>query len=654
MPPSREQRIVLAAIALAVVWTLGLTVLLYERDSIGARLAEMAEPGGRLARLATAPSAGDPAVVWASRVKAVSVRMTLAIYGGLFLLACYALRRRDWAVTRYFQEADDPVQLAVVRILVFIMVLYLLATAAPLSYAGLPADLTSAPFPWQRLLRNVSFPYTPSLIAYCVVLVGAVCGLLGLWTRAAALTVALVGSYVFLLPQSFGKVNHMHIVVWFPLVLAFSRAGDMLSLDAVRRSLRAAQHGELLSFAPSREYALPTRIIWLLLAQVYFFPGFYKFFSGNYDGVFEWPTSDSLRTSIAIAHYIRGTDAFLPLENFPWLCRAAAIGVVFWELAWPLLLMFPRWRVPLALSAMLFHTMTDAVMQISFVHLRWMMLALFPWHAILGAAGRAIFSHPARYLFDSQQPTQLAIANLIGSFNLWGQALAEPTEPRHAPARICLGNEVVDEQTGWAALCRRLGFPGPLGRKGLLWVSLLAKQPRPADTIELPAAQSRRLTRGLVGVGLLCLGANCFFAVIHIHAAWPFAVFPTFEVVHRHNNIWDIEIEMLDPAGKSTRFDNQQAKKALRSSIWFKIYTEAFAEPDEAQRRDRLAAIWKLLATKGLVDPTQWDRVRIYRLKMDVFEDRNTQVPLQRELLLEIPAAVDSVEPSRLEVLESA
>ena len=146
-------------------------------------------------------------------------------------------------MTRYFAEEDPPVQLAAVRVIVFATALMVLAQADPLEYVGLPGELTKAPFPWQRLLAGVSFPLGFSAAVLGVFTAACVCGLFGLFTRTAALTAALSGIYILGVPQSFGKVNHFHIVIWFPALLAMSRAGDFYSLDAIwrrERSLDAA------------------------------------------------------------------------------------------------------------------------------------------------------------------------------------------------------------------------------------------------------------------------------------------------------------------------------------------------------------------------------------------------------------------------------
>ena len=84
----------------------------------------------------------------------------------------------------------------------------------------------------------------------------------------SAFFVGILGFYILGIEYFFGNVSHTHHhIVWFSLILAFSRCGDALALDSKGKN-----------YGPSTTYTIPIRIIWILIGILYFFPGFWKIY----------------------------------------------------------------------------------------------------------------------------------------------------------------------------------------------------------------------------------------------------------------------------------------------------------------------------------------------------------------------------------------
>jgi hypothetical protein len=124
--------------------------------------------------------------------------------------------------------------------------------------------------------------------------VACVATVLGCFTRVSAVLTVLAGAWSLAIPQLYGKLNHDHHVMWFAALLAVSPCADVLAIDAVRAARRRADRGAVDPPGPARAYALPIRVIWVLLGIVYFFPGFWKIWTTG----FTWISADNLRNQM--------------------------------------------------------------------------------------------------------------------------------------------------------------------------------------------------------------------------------------------------------------------------------------------------------------------------------------------------------------------
>jgi hypothetical protein len=254
----------------------------------------------------------------------------------------------------------SPRDLAVLRISVFAVALLDVDVHRAPSFAALPASLRSAPagLAWLAPYLGVRAAWA----AYAVFLASSALGLVGLRTRAAALAALGSGFYLLGLPQFYGSVLHDHHLIWFIALLAASPSGDALSVDAWRK-------GEA---TPSPAHGVPLRMAWLLVGILYFFPGYWKWRTG-----LAWATGDNLVNQMhAKWMQMGGFRPFFRIDRHPYLCHAAALAVMGFEVSFVFLVGLRRVRPFAAVAAIAFHLATDLFMGIRFTSL-WLCYGMF-------------------------------------------------------------------------------------------------------------------------------------------------------------------------------------------------------------------------------------------------------------------------------------
>jgi len=243
-----------------------------------------------------------------------------------------------------------------------------LAGHAPESSAWVWAPLLSPALAWAT---------------YVVALVALVAGTLGLATRWAW-GIAVVALFLVLgLPQRVGASSHYHHLWWLAVILASSRCGDALSVDAW---LRARSHKAAHQAHPTH-YGLMLRSMWLVLGLVYLFPGLAKPLAGGID----WFAADNL-THQLWAKWAQD-PTFAPLfriDELPTLLSVGGAAVVVFEIGFVVAVFAgSRWRLGALVVGAGFHAFTALFMNIQFSSL-WFCYALFlPW---------------SRWFFDAEPP----------------------------------------------------------------------------------------------------------------------------------------------------------------------------------------------------------------------------------------------------------
>lgn len=234
-------------------------------------------------------------------------------------------------------------------------------------YAQMDPALRRFPPGWQELGPSLPMDAESITLAGIAMKVCATLAMFGVLSRATMGLTCALALYVLAIPQFFGKINHYHFLYWCALVLAFSRCGDALSVDALWKTFRAGKTRLVTDPRPSVRYGRPMRLLWLVIGLVYFFPGFWKL----WDAGDLWLWGDNL-VRLLRAKWI-DLVTFRPalrVDLYPWLWRPMSVATVLFETLFVFSLVFPRAKWALIATGYSFHTATDLLMKISFGQLK--------------------------------------------------------------------------------------------------------------------------------------------------------------------------------------------------------------------------------------------------------------------------------------------
>jgi hypothetical protein len=160
---------------------------------------------------------------------------------------------------------------------------------------------------------------------------------IGLCTRFSTVTAFVLSVYFLGLPRSFGGVSHVDCLPVFVLgIMALSRCGDSGSVD---RLMRRVRHGSDPAGNPrglSGEYTWPVRMVWVMMALIFFAAGVAKLRHSGMEWVY------SLEIFLVQNQYHVTYDPLTSwgphLAQQSWLCRLLAAGTLAIEVGFPLAL----------------------------------------------------------------------------------------------------------------------------------------------------------------------------------------------------------------------------------------------------------------------------------------------------------------------------
>lgn len=187
------------------------------------------------------------------------------------------------------------------------------------------------------------------ITAFC-----ALCAIVGVRARAALFALTVSTFYLFSIAQLTGWVWHDMHLLWFSALLAASPCDDVLAVDATRPLL-----------AEGIGYARPLLFVRLLLGAVYFFPGLHKLMQGGLG----WALSDNLKNQLWWKWAEHSHVPHFRFDHFPWLLHGGGLFVLFFELSFPLLVLFRRTRPLAAGAGIVFHLLAQALFRIPFASL---------------------------------------------------------------------------------------------------------------------------------------------------------------------------------------------------------------------------------------------------------------------------------------------
>src|SRR5207237_7216264 len=141
----------------------------------------------------------------------------------------------------------------------------------------LPRELQVAPIGFGWFLHNAR-AFDPLVVTILggILRTACVTAVIGFFARSSAFVVAALGLFLCGIPQSYGKIDFYHFMVWFAFLLSLSRCADVLSVDALLRALKRGDRTATTAPKPSLCYGLPLKFVWILMGVNYFFGGLWK------------------------------------------------------------------------------------------------------------------------------------------------------------------------------------------------------------------------------------------------------------------------------------------------------------------------------------------------------------------------------------------
>lgn len=280
----------------------------------------------------------------------------------------YLSRRHD----DWFAPAD-PRSLAIARILVFSFIWPDWGHGRTLALAKLGENV------WRPISTFELLGLGPPSLAQAQLIDAVLWGscllaLIGLAFPVSALVCGLTWLYAVGLPHNFGKLNHNNLIALVPLLLAFSRAADVWSVDAC---LRRRFKPESVRAGPGAEYRWPIMAISVLLLTLFGAAGFSKLIKTGWD----WAFSDSFRLMLLRHHFTGSPPTRLGvwLADSANLCRGIAFGALALELA-AVLGLFSAWlRHGLILSYAALRVGIYLTLGVSFTLMVPIFLCVVPW-----------------------------------------------------------------------------------------------------------------------------------------------------------------------------------------------------------------------------------------------------------------------------------
>jgi hypothetical protein len=290
------------------------------------------------------------------------------------------LERGRRAVAAFFYADESPINLGVARIAVFLALLWGIDVSSLVNPTLLPAELIRAPIGMGWLEPLVPARPESALTLLWLVRVSACLAVLGVMTRVSTAVAAIGSLFLLVIPNMYGHVAHVrHHLVWFTALLAASRCGDALSVDAWWRRVR----GRAPRLAPAPCYGFPLRAMAVVLGVSYFFAGVAKLAVGP-----DWFLSHNLAYLAAKqafsangAEPIVGAEpigmvAAFPwweyltsrrvLEPSPWLAQIGGIFTILFEVGFVFAVLTTTGRLVAAAAGVMFHNFTRVFLGIGF------------------------------------------------------------------------------------------------------------------------------------------------------------------------------------------------------------------------------------------------------------------------------------------------
>jgi predicted DCC family thiol-disulfide oxidoreductase YuxK len=203
---------------------------------------------------------------------------------------------------------------------------------------------------------------------------------IGLFARVSMAVAAVLGTYLLGLGHNYGQIYHFDAILVLAFwILAFSRAGDSWSVDA----LRLAARGRPRPVAPHSEYRWPIQLILVALSFVFFAAGVAKLWTSG----FEWVASEHLAILLDRVQYnISDADPLTTWGSYiarrPWMATMVALGTITVEFFYPVALFSRILRIPMVLGGIGLVVGIRMLMGPTFEHFLLINVFWVPWHQV--------------------------------------------------------------------------------------------------------------------------------------------------------------------------------------------------------------------------------------------------------------------------------
>lgn len=195
---------------------------------------------------------------------------------------------------------------------------------------------------------------------------GALLCLLGYKTKYAGTVFLISAFFVFGIPNFYGKIDHNHHLIWFAFLIAFSPSDKYWSMNADEKS-----HLNQKDLKDARSYL---SALWLCIALIYFFPGFWKLWKGG----LEWIYTDNLKWQLYNKwNQLGDWLPFFRIDHYPFLVLISALFTILFELFFLVLILKKETRAYGVIAGILFHIGTLVFMKIFFVVILLMYLGFY-------------------------------------------------------------------------------------------------------------------------------------------------------------------------------------------------------------------------------------------------------------------------------------
>ncbi len=567
-------------------------------------------------------------------------------------------------IKNFFTETTHPTNLAFFRIVLFFTVIVTLDVSDVVWFSEFPRELLFAPTGLKWLFGYLPLNESWAKLSSILFLLFCFTGMIGLFTRTSALLALIFGFYVLGIPQFFGKVRHYHHLIWFLAILAASRCGDALSIDAVLAARKRADQGMTDPPESSRVYALPLRFVWLLMGVMYFFPGFWKFVWGGTD----WALSDNLKFRLYKTWFEFGDWApFFRIDHYPFLYKLAALATMIFELSFIFIIFFPGMRLFAAFGGILFHNLTNLFMRIPFWWLQPCYVSFFDWNLIFRRIGRWIYRDEMKLFYDPSSRrfrrniAYLRVFDVFGrivyvNVNDGGEAKTynrDLLDPSAMNTDMCVsvGSRRLQGFRAYKEIAKRVPVFWPV--LPFLYILALTKmesrifrrreEPQKSTLANQPCLNPDRYksTRpGLtvlttVGVFLICVNSLCGLG--HLVSAWPFACYPTFErVMSAGSKIESLSISLTGSGGESISLEGYLLNREVYWSRSLGLIQHILSTDDEELMHARLRALWRVWSDKD-ARLMEAHTVRFYKVVLSPIPPEDLPLsPVKREFLYEL------------------